>query len=70
MVDRLTQRYAGRIEVRGYNLDRGEGEKEYAEAGGRYVPMFVLRDSAGRRVEAFYGEIAEEALAAKLERLE
>ena len=70
VVDRLKQRYAGKVDVRQLNADEA-GTQELANRYGiQYVPTFVFVDKAGKRVDQVVGEISEQDLAKKLDSLQ
>jgi thioredoxin-like negative regulator of GroEL len=71
VVDRLTNDYAGTVDVVRMPLDKGDAkaEKLAGDLGVEYVPTFVLVDSKGVRQDLIVGETAEDGLRAKLDAL-
>jgi thioredoxin-like negative regulator of GroEL len=69
VVDRLKQRYEGKVEFRRLDAN-AQSTQSLADAYGvQYVPTFVLLGSDGQRVDEVVGEIAEQDLARKLDTL-
>lgn len=68
VVDRLTQEFSGRVEVRRLNVGGGDPAAEQVanQYQVQYVPTFVLLNSDGSKADLVVGSLSEEALRAKM----
>ena len=69
MVDRLSKRYEGKVEVRRLNADDAVTQQLADTFGVQYVPTFVFIDRGGNRVDQVVGGLTEQDLAKKLDSL-
>jgi protein-disulfide isomerase len=69
VVDRLKQKFAGKVEVRRMDANAADTQQLADAFGVEYVPTFVFINTAGERVDEVVGEISETDLAAKMDAL-
>jgi cytochrome c-type biogenesis protein len=71
VVDRLRERYKGRVEFRLLDTDAQDAASQrLADSFGvQYVPTFVMLNKDGSRSDLLVGEVSEGTLAAKIDRL-
>ena len=69
VVDRLMQRYAGKVELRRMDANAAATQQLADAYGVQYVPTFVFVDKSGARVDQVVGEIGEQDLATRLDSL-
>ncbi len=70
VVDRLKQKYQGKIEFKLYDVDNdAEGSRLMQQFGAKYVPTFVLVNRDGTVSRLKVGEMPESELAAALDAL-
>lgn len=70
VVDRLTDEYAGTVEIRAMNVETDAAAADLASSFRvQYVPTFVLLNADGSTANTLVGEIAEEDLRAALDAL-
>jgi protein-disulfide isomerase len=71
VVDRLQQRYVGRIEFKRLATDKGDPatERMATSFGVQYVPTFVMLNRDGSRSDVTVGETTEQSLDAKIAQL-
>jgi thioredoxin-like negative regulator of GroEL len=68
VVDRLTQEFSGKVEVRRLNVGGGDPAAEQVanQYQVQYVPTFVLLNSDGSKADLVVGSLAEDALRTKM----
>ncbi|MDP2182545.1 MAG: thioredoxin family protein [Actinomycetota bacterium] len=70
VVDRLEEKYAGKVEFRLVNVDTDpEGSAMMQKYGAQYVPTFVLLNVDGSVGDQIVGEVEEAKLAEAIDRL-
>lgn len=70
VVDRLEEKYAGKVEFRLVNVDTDpQGSALMQKYGAQYVPTFVLLNADGSVGDQIVGEVEESKLAEAIDRL-
>jgi len=70
VVDRLKDRFKGKIDFRRYDVNSDQTGQQLADAlGAQYVPSFVFFNAKGEKVDMIVGGVPETTLKAKLDTL-